>query len=91
MVVKGSNIRGKKEILEELNRPPDPQQVKFQQMQMELQIAEMQAKIAEMQAKANKANTDAETKAAITPADIQLKQAQAMKAAADAGKSSAGG
>ncbi len=71
-------------------------QAQIQMQQMQLSLAQMQAQVQALQsqaglnqaksqqAQADAAHTMAETQA-IVPADSQLKQAQAMKAAADAG------
>jgi hypothetical protein len=99
MIVEAGELRTKKKLLQILQQPPDPQQVQMQQQQqqaqmqqIQLSLQQMQASIANIasqtqlnQAKAAGEAADAQATPAVTQADVDLKGAQAMKAAADAG------
>lgn len=89
MVIEAGQLRSKKKLLGMLRKPPDQAAAQAQAQQQQLQMAAMQAQIADLQAKAELNQAKAQSEQANTqfmvPADVQLKEAQAMNQAADAG------
>jgi hypothetical protein len=96
-LIKASQLRAKREILQELDKGPGPEQQKAQQAQQQLQMAGAKAAVtvSETQAELNKAKAaqaqaDAQTTMPLAQADIEAKKAQAMNSAASAGAKTGG-
>lgn len=92
LVVRASQLRDKKELLEMMDKPPDPQQVQAQQAMRQLQLEQGKAgvAVAQSQAQLNQARAAAEaTKTqhagAKLPSEIKKNEASAYHDAANAG------
>ena len=92
LVVKASQLPNKRELLQELDKGPDPQAQQQQQAAQELEMAGAKAGVAvqESQAQLNQARAASEQAktqmaGAKVPSEIEKNQAQAMRDAASAG------
>ena len=97
MIVKASQLRNKREILQELEKPPDQQQAQMQQQQQQLAMAQAQAGVQATQsmaqlnaAKAASEQAKTQIAGAKTPSEIEKNQASAMRDAAHAGATAGG-
>ncbi len=97
VLVKASHLRSKQEILQMLDKPPDPQQAKQQQEQQQMQMAGAKAGISVQEtqaqlnaAKAAQAQAEAQAAGPLAQADIQAKQAKALHDGASAGEKAGG-
>lgn len=98
MVLQASALRDKKKLIGIIKKPPDPQQVQQQQMQIKLQMETMQAQIAKLSADAAAQQAKAQLTAAqtaaeganlqvglpVTEADLNKAQAELARAKAQA-------
>ncbi len=105
MALEASQLRGKKRLLAELNKPADPQQQQMQQAMQKAQQDQAQANVQKTQTESslNQARTakeaataqslGAEAQLAVpkAQAEIEAKQAKAMNDAANAGAQAGGG
>jgi hypothetical protein len=97
LLVQASQLPNKRELLEAMDKPPDPQQAQMQQAQQQLQMQGAQAGIAvqQSQAQLNQAKAQSEqAKAHVTvesaPSEIAANQAGALHDAAIAGSRTGG-
>jgi hypothetical protein len=97
LVVKASQLPNKRELLQELDKGPDPQQMQMQAQQAQLAMAQQQAglQVAQSQAQLNAARAASEQAktelaGAKVPSEIEKNQAQAMRDAAAAGEKTGG-
>lgn len=93
LVIKAGQLRSKQQLIDMMEQPPDPQQQQIQQQQMQLQMQSLQAQVQVLmsqaalnQARAAAEQVDAEATQVKTPAEVDLKKAQALKAQAEAGE-----
>lgn len=98
MLIQLSAFRNKREVLKEMDKPPDPQQAQMQQQQQQLQMAGVKAGIdvQTTQAQLNAARAAAEQakvqiSGAEVPSKIERNKASAMHSAALAGEKAGGG
>ena len=105
MLVRLSAFREKRELLKEMDKPPDPQQAQMQQMQAQLQQQMQQLQLAGAKAGVDVQSTQAQLNAAraqaeqaktqmagaILPSEIAKNQSTAMHNAANAGAKAGGG
>ena len=92
LMIQASTLPDKRELLKELDKGPDPQQMKLQQQNQQLQMALQQATIAVEQTKAQlqqaqteKTTVETQLLPAKTQAEVESKQAQSISHAANAG------
>ena len=97
MLIRLSAFRDKREILKEMDKPPNPQQEQQQQAQQQMAMQGAQAGIAvqQSQAQLNAARAQSETaktqqSGARVPGEIEKNKAQAMHLAAQVGEKLAG-
>lgn len=91
LLIKASQLRNKRELLQELEKGPSPEEQKQQQAVRELQVKGAAAKVAvdESAAQLNVARAQSEqASAAKVPSEIEKNQATAMHQAAHAGQKS---
>ena len=93
LVIKASQLPNKRELLEELDKGPTPEQQQAQQQAQALQAEQAKAGLAVTQsqaqlnaAKAAQAQADAQATMPRAAAEIEANKAKAMNAAADAGQ-----
>ncbi len=98
MLIRLSAFRDKRAVLEEMDKPPDPQQQQMQQMSQQLQIEGVKAGVSvqQTQAQLNAARAAAEQAkvqqtGAKVPSEIERNQAAALRDAAQAGETAGGG
>lgn len=88
-LLRSSNLRSKDEIIEAIDKPPDPAQVQMQQQHMQMQMQMMASQIQNLQAMAQKTQAqaiEAQAKAQIAiPAEAEKDKAQSLKYATEAG------
>jgi hypothetical protein len=96
-LIKLSAFRDKREILKEMDKPPNPQQAQQQQMQQQMQMAGAKAQldVTQSMAQLNKARAaesmaKAQTTGPKAQADIEQSKAQSMLHAASAGEKMSG-
>lgn len=102
LIVKASQLRNKRELIQELDKAPDPQQQQAQQMMQQLQqqmaqlqaallqaqVAKTQSEAAENQANAAKLQAEAQTTVPRVITEAKRDEALAMKHASEAGYNS---
>lgn len=98
LVVKASQLPNKRELLQELDKGPDPQAMQMQQVMQQLQAAKAKADVdvagsqaALNQARAVSEQAKTEQSGAKLPSEIEKNKAQAMRDAVSAGASAGAG
>lgn len=79
LIISGSQLRSRKQLLQMLDQPPDPQQVQMQQMQQQIAMQQMQLQLQAAQAQVQVL----QAQAGATQAGAQLDQAKAQQTVAE--------
>lgn len=98
VLFRASRLRSKREILQQLDKGPDPKEEKLKEAAQQIQMAGAKAGVSvqETQAELNKAKAaqaqaDAQVTGPKAAAEVEAKKAQAMSHAASAGAAAGGG
>lgn len=97
MLIRASDLSNKRELLQSLEKGPDPQQAQQQEQMQKLQMAAQQAGVQVAtsqsqlnQARAAQANAEAQVTGPKAQAEVESKHAKAMHDAASAGEKAGG-